>query len=175
MHPLRPVKNRNFQPCLVEIHEEEAEVVRQTFQWLVEDGLSPRPMVQRLNARKIPPKQDCGGWQQSRVVDLLKHSASMGTGYFHRYQTVPPTYSHRFAPKRKPLAFRERPQEEWVAVEAPALISAELFQRAQERLAENGRFAWRHQRRGYLLSGLLQCAQCGYRLSGKAVRDKHSY
>ena len=162
-------------PGRMEMHEEEAEVVRQTFHWLVEEGLSTRQITQRLNARQIPTKQDCGCWQQSRVVYLLKNSAYMGTGYFHRYQTVQPTYSHRFAPKRKPHAFRERPQEEWVAVEVPALISVALFQRAQERLAENGRFARRHQRRGYLLSGLLQCAQCGDRLSGKAVRDKRYY
>src|SRR4028119_2223038 len=45
----------------------------------------------------------------------------------------------------------------------PAIISAQLFEQAQEQLQHNSQFAKRDSRRQYLLSGLLEGQLCGSR------------
>jgi site-specific DNA recombinase len=75
-------------------------------------------------------------------------------------------------------ANRERPKDQWIAVPVPALVSEEVFARAEEKLAENRRFASRNTKRPTLLQGLLVCGQCGYglyRTSTKTTRRQALY
>ena len=71
-------------------------------------------------------------------MSILKNPAYAGTAYFHRYRTVEPGFTQRTQrfgknPRQSPPhAFRLRPQGEWVAVDVPAIISAALFEQAQE-------------------------------------------
>jgi site-specific DNA recombinase len=88
------VPQREGVPGRIEIHPAEADVVRQIFHWLVEEALSSHQLAQRLNALKIATKHDCGYWQQSVVLSLLRNPLYRGTAYFHRYrQWSPPTRS----------------------------------------------------------------------------------
>ena len=172
------VPQREGVPGRIEIHAAEAEVVRQIFHWLVDEALSSHQLAQRLNTLKIPTKHDCGYWQQSVVLSLLRNPLYRGTAYFHRYQTVEPTYTQGFGKtprKTAPHGFRLRPREEWVPIEMPAIVSAQLFEQAQEQLQHNSQFAKRNSRRQYLLSGLLECQLCGYRLCGKGQRQRRYY
>lgn len=43
-------------PPRVEIHPEQAEVVRDRFHWLIQEQLTTRQIVKRLNALKIPTR-----------------------------------------------------------------------------------------------------------------------
>ena len=54
-----------------------------------------------------------------------------------------------------------RPQEEWIAVDTPAILSKEVWQRAQEQRMHNQRFSQRNNHRQfYLLRGLMNCGVC---------------
>jgi site-specific DNA recombinase len=66
------------------------------------------------------------------------------------------------------------PREEWIAVKVPAIIDAETFQAAQERLARNKIQAKRNRKREYLLiGGRLRCGQCGCAMYG--ATNPHGY
>ena len=169
------VPKHNGVPGRIEVHPEEADLVCQIYHWFLEEELNTYQIASRLNALKIPTKRGCGFWHQSVAVNILTNPVYMGTGYFHRYQLVLPTYSQRFEKRRKPHAFRLRAKDEWVAVEVPAIISAEMFRRAQEKLKRNRLFSQRNSHRPYLLRGLLQCKLCGYRLSGRSQRSRRYY
>jgi site-specific DNA recombinase len=68
-----------------------------------------------------------------------------------------------------------RPREEWIAVDTPAIISSEVWQRAQEQRMHNQRFSQRNNHKQfYLLRGLLICGICGGLMIGKS-RHKHPY
>jgi hypothetical protein len=69
-----------------------------------------------------------------------------------------PVYVAR--PHRGEGPILERPICHW-----PALVPDEMFQRVQERIAEHGRMP-RQATGRYLLSGLLRCPSCGWRMCG---------
>jgi site-specific DNA recombinase len=79
---------------------------------------------------------------------------------------------HSFYPKHVHSSSRDRPQEDWIRLPVPALISEAVFHQAHERLEENKRFSPRNNKRyEYLLSGLLRCQPCGYALYGKPASN----
>jgi Recombinase zinc beta ribbon domain len=52
--------------------------------------------------------------------------------------------------------------EEWTGIPVPALVDEETFDRVQQRLEDNKRFAARNTKVPSLLQGLAACASCGY-------------
>jgi site-specific DNA recombinase len=60
--------------------------------------------------------------------------------------------------KRGKLVYRDR--DEWISVKVPAIVSQELFDAVQERLREQ-EDRYRQPIMHYLLSGLVQCGECG--------------
>ena len=56
----------------------------------------------------------------------------------------------------------DRPKEEWTGIPVPALVDEETFDRVQQRLQDNKRFAARGTKVPSLLQGLAACSSCGY-------------
>jgi site-specific DNA recombinase len=72
----------------------------------------------------------------------------------------------------------DRPRAEWTEIPVPAIISSDTFDRVQQRLEDNKRFAARNARVPSLLQGLAACAACGYgyyRTSTRTARNKIYY
>jgi site-specific DNA recombinase len=152
-------------PDGVQIDEAAAAVVRQIFAWDVEEGLTLYGVAQRLIAEHVPTPRGRAYWNPSSVRKILTNPTYQGVAYGNQKQMVP-------AKRRHPLIGREpkgaggescrlRPPEEWIGVPVPALISAERFAQAQERLARNRQWATRNTRGQYLLRCLLSCRRCG--------------
>ena len=60
------------------------------------------------------------------------------------------------------IRVQDRPREEWTGIPVPALVDEETFDRVQQRLADNKRFASRNTKVPSLLQGIAACASCGY-------------
>jgi site-specific DNA recombinase len=160
LDPLRP-----RDPAGVQLDEAAAAVVRQIFAWYVEEGLTLYGIAQRLIAEQVPTPSGRAYWNASSVRKILTNSSYQGVAYGNQKQMVP-------AKRRHPLIGREpkgaggescrlRPPEDWIGVPVPAIISAERFAQAQERLARNRQWATRNTRGQYLLRCLLSCRRCG--------------
>ena len=54
-----------------------------------------------------------------------------------------------------------RPQDEWVALSAPPLVTVDVWQSAQERMAQMRTFQGGNLRRTHMLSGKVFCPHCG--------------
>lgn len=61
----------------IKIVEEEAKVVRNIFDWYVNEGIGATKICQRLNALGIPAKKG-GLWKKSSVINILKNEHYMG-------------------------------------------------------------------------------------------------
>jgi site-specific DNA recombinase len=160
---LDPLQPRD--PAGVQIDEAAAAVVRQIFAWYVEEGLTLYGIAQRLIAEQVPTPSGRAYWNASSVRKILTNSTYQGVAYGNQKQMVP-------AKRRHPLIGREpkgaggescrlRPPEDWIGVPVPAIISAERFAQAQERLARNRQWATRNTRGEYLLRCMLSCRRCG--------------
>jgi len=83
----------------------------------------------------------CGAGPPAAVRQIPGNASYTGIAYGNRQQTVPAKRQHPLCggPTKGPggESMRLRPQEEWIGVPVPALLSAEVFAQAQERLQRN--------------------------------------
>ena len=139
----------------LEIDEQEAEVVRNIFHWLIEEGISCYTIAQRLNAFGIPTryardergvkgKTTASIWRPGRVYNMLRNTMYKGKWIYGKRG------------KKKQL----------IEADCPAIIEGSTFEQAQARLKENNLWADRNHRRQYLLQGLIKCDLCGHSYTG---------
>ncbi len=163
-----------------EIHPVEAAVVRQIYLWYTDHaGLPLWQIVKRLEGLgpEAPPRG--AHWRYSTVQAILTQPAYTGRTHYNRTQTCQEAIGQ---PKkhgrgvRRSVSHVPRSMEEWIAVQVPALVDEETWQRAQERLVMKRKFAQRNNnRRFYLLRGLLVCDVCGRTLIGRSSRGTAVY
>lgn len=144
----------------LEIDEEESKIVKMIFEWVVSDKLSKYKVQQRLNEKKIPTKWDKlgkqkpvngQGWWNARTVErILKYETYTGKFCYRKYKSLRST--------RKEL----RPEEEWIKIEVPAIISKELYEKAQEQLRVNQKLSPRRTKRTYAFQHKLYCGMDGF-------------
>lgn len=159
----------NFTPL-----EDEAKIVQLIYQWYVygdESGqrYSAGGIAKRLSEMRIPtPGETNSGYHRSR-----------GSGMWHAYTVLSvierETYAGiwRFGVRIGPTR-NERPKEEWIEVEVPALVDRETWETAQELRGRNKLFSKRNKQHDYLLSGLIRCV-CGRAMSGEYFSDHQYY
>jgi site-specific DNA recombinase len=155
-----------------EVEPRQAAVVRHIYQWYTNEGLAIRAIAARLNEQSalFPPPRD-RPWTFGAVRRVLQQSAYMGRAYYNRQRACPEMIGRpRIQGRgyRSSRGYEPRPREEWIELQAPALIPEELWQQAQERSQMNQRFGQRNNKRHfYLLRGLLVCGVCGHTLVGR--------
>ena len=116
----------------------EADVVRRIYRLLVEEHRSCRQMTKHLNESHTPtPSGLTQVWHPATVRTLLTNRVYAGQARDHYRQPATPRYRKRDVAQLHSLATgrRYRPPSEWVWSDAPAMISAELFDKAQVPMA----------------------------------------
>lgn len=141
----RLVPRRDAVSSHLVVDEEEAVIVRMVYGWLVEEALSIRQILKRLNFGPWFPRSGRRPWSPSVVHHIVSDPVYIGTAYSNRYE-----YLSSAKPRsRKPTydgkgTRRLRPKEQWIAIPVPALIEQAIWDRAQAQLVRN---AAPHERR----------------------------
>jgi site-specific DNA recombinase len=162
---------------------EQAEVVRQVYEWFVQDRLAMHAIARRLTAAEIPTPSGKKRWPEGTVWRILTNPAYQGRARYGRSKCLPrrPRTIALWKSSRRAFTRYRTPAEEQIEIVVPALVSEEVFALAQEQLHENrkrcriGAEGPRH-----LLQGLTVCQSCGhsfvFRSSGSGVqKGKHCY
>lgn len=158
-----------------EIVAEQAQVVRQIFEWVGWERCTINSVCKRLREKEIPTSTGKLWWDRSVVWAMLKNPAYKGQAAYgktrcgaKRPQLRPP----RGASEQPRAAYSTYsvPAEEWIHIPVPAIVGGELHEMVQEQLEEN-RSRARQRGRGarHLLQGLVVCKRCGYAFYGKPV------
>jgi len=144
-------------------NENEAEVVRQIFNWLLEEGLSINGIIKRLRLSSHPPRESASAWGRSSVYAILTNPAYCGKTYVFRETRVKVEADGKAKGHRPKATHQQRPKDEWMEIPnaTPPIISEDVFNAAQERLQKNRELAKRNTKRDYLLRGLVKCRACG--------------
>lgn len=179
----RYIRKTETTEAYYEVLDTEAEVVREVYRLYTEEGLSIGKVVRRLNAEKIPTRKGRSPWERTTVWAMLRNPAYKGTACFGKTESVPRSKITRPLRKRggfskRCSANRERPQEEWIEIPVPAIVSDEIFALADERLQRNKQLASRRTKEPTLLQGMLVCERCGYayyRCSTRTTKRKIYY
>ncbi|MDD5738651.1 MAG: recombinase family protein [Candidatus Pacebacteria bacterium] len=161
-----------------EINEQEAEIVKMMFGWVVKEGVSQREVVRRLTSLKIPPRKSSTRWGRSSVHKILTNETYTGVTYYYKHQAVE-TDSHkqtRYYKQRK-TGLRLRPKDEWIPIPLPDslnIIDKQTFLAAQSQFDRNITYSPRNAKYSYLLKGLVKC-QCGSPFTGTPSHGRLFY
>lgn len=153
------------------VNPTEAALVRRIFKMYAEDGLGTVAITNRLNAEGIKPRDNSfqftarrsyrGVWSPSSVLSIVSNEAYTGTAYYGKT---------RREVRRNPDTGKEytaridQPRDQWQPFAVPALITAEVFQQAQQRRRTNNKVSQRRTPVDYWLRGRVRCTCCGYRM-----------
>ncbi len=132
----------------VALEPERAYWVREIFERLASGDWTIRRLARWLHEEGAPPPRGkAGHWSTSYLARLIKNPAFVG-----------------------------RAQMLGVEVSFPAIVSEQLFERAQAMVQRNYQLSGRNNRRfQYLLRGLIRCASCGRAVVGTPRHGKPGY
>ena len=164
----RYIPKRDGVPGHLLIDENEAELVRMLYGWLIEERTTVRQILKRLNAGPWLPRAGSGRWSASVVHHILSDPVYTGTAYANRYRYVPPQKPRGGGPRSGENTCRKlRPKEEWIAIPVPPIIDEETRRLAQDQLERNAKLSFRNNKKySYLLRCLLSCESCGLAMYG---------
>ena len=151
-----------------EVVPHEAALVTEMFRRYADDGASIADLRRWLTGQGVRTRTGKERWDRSVIWGMLRNPAYAGTAVFGKTQAVHEpaglNRTARLAGRTVPRQVRveDRPREEWTGIPVPALVDQDTFDRVQQRLADNKRFAARNTKVPSLLQGLAVCASCGY-------------
>jgi site-specific DNA recombinase len=111
------------------VNEEEAEVVRRIFKWFLQPppGITGMAGIARaLTEAQVPTKRGAAKWHRQVVRQILSNRTYLGEFYQNKWDT-------------SGGRVRLRPQQEWILIPCPPIISPEMFTAVQLRLSVNSR------------------------------------
>ncbi len=164
------------QSCMLAVNPYEAEIVKLIFRLFTcpepVGGKEPDERFSGINGiakfltdMKVPTKRNAGVWHRQVVRQMLMNRAYIGEFYHNRWNTEG-MLGNRYKKPKERISMKERPREEWILVPCPPVVDKEMFDYAQELLAESRRRWAGKSRRQYLLSGLVRCGICGNTMTG---------
>lgn len=141
-----------------------ADVVRQIFRWIGEEGMSTISVAERLNAMGIPSPRATtkgttyGKWWCDGVRKLVINTVHMGIFTYGKTKS------------------RSDNTREKVSISVPPIVDEGLWHKTQATLRRNRSFSKRNSKHEYLLRGLIKCNFCGHSYVGQALnRGNYHY
>lgn len=153
------------------INEEEAKIVRQIYDWYVNQHLTLREIGNRLVGLGVLPKRkESKNWHQSSINRILTNEVYIGIYRYNRRKSkkIKGEKTKNGNPKR---TYELRDESEWISVEVPAIIDRGLFELAQEQRKKNLTNAG-NVKHEYLLKGLIRCGHCGRIWNGTTYQGR---
>ena len=138
-----PYGYRNGPNGVLEVHPEEAEVVRLAYRLYTDDGRGLRLIARDLNERGLTTRRG-SGWNVATLRDLLRNPAYIGT-YTRFGLRVPKSHE--------------------------AIVAPETFRAAQDIFRQRRRRVSAPASEPFLLSGMAYCAECGNKMIGVTRRQ----
>lgn len=151
------------------INQEEAQVVRQIYQWYTQEGYGAAKIANMLNEKGLKTKRNCK-WSQNATCRILTNELYTGK-IINGKQEV----SDFLTGQRK-----EKDETEWIVVERPELriIDDETYEQTQEILrSRHDAFNISHERQSnkHLFSTLIKCKECGWSFRRTVRTYKNTY
>ncbi|MDD6484644.1 MAG: recombinase family protein [Clostridiales bacterium] len=156
----------NKRPTL-EIYEEEAQIIRMVFDMYVNQGFGSQTIADELNRMGFIPRSG-GLFSRSTVQFYLQNPAYTGKIVWNRHRRI----------KKKSLTDKTKeiknPESDWIKAEGmhPAIISAELFNSAQQIRLSRAHPPALARTLQNPLAGLIYCKNCGSAMVRRKIKDQ---
>jgi site-specific DNA recombinase len=158
----------------VRVEPGEAVLVAQLFDWYLEPQATVYQLAKRLTDLQVATPTGKPRWNAASVRGILRNPAYTGRALTNRTRVVPGRRrKSALLPVGPGESHTPRPQEDWIAVPVPQIVSEETFARVQAKLDTNQQTAARNTRHQHLLRALVSCGRC--RLSCIVRRTQAGY
>lgn len=165
----------NKEKATLEEDPDTAQTLRFIFYAFANENLSLLGLAAKLNSLRVPTPRNGDRWRSSTLGIMLRNEVYIGKLHQFKKHHVEPKSRRQPVTRNRKTSLTLRPVEEWITVEVPALVPAELFESVQRKLTKNSDLAKRNTKREYLLSGILYCPQCGGRMGGCGIHGVTYY
>lgn len=164
----------------LKINEVEAAVVMLIFDLFVNQGYTIHAICAYLDAHNVPKPAKGNnhkartykvrklGWGIGTLFYMLKNETYVGRWYYRKTKVI----KDPLTGKRKRI---KRPRDKWLLVEVPAILTEDIFQKAQKRLVENKKRMGKRRKHFYALGGMLQCGHCKNGMTGLTRPEGYQY
>jgi site-specific DNA recombinase len=158
----------------VRVEPDKAVLVAQLFDWYLEPQATVYRLAKRLTDLHVATPTGKPRWNAASVRGILRNPAYAGRAQTNRTRVVPARRrKSALLPVGPGDSHAPRPQEDWIAVAVPAIVSEATFARVQAKLDTNQQSAARNTRHEHLLRALVSCGRC--RLSCTVRRTQAGY
>src|SRR5712691_9322159 len=152
---------RPRQAAGVRVEPGEAVLVAQMFDWYLEPQATVYRLARRLTDLGVATPRGKPRWNVASVRGILRNPAYTGRALTNRTQVAPARRrKSAMLPAGPGVSHAPRPEEDWIAVPVPPVISEETFAQVQAKLDANQQTAARNTRHEYLLRALISCGAC---------------
>ena len=164
----RYVRKSEHTDARYEVVAHEAAVVADLFARYADGGVAIAELTRWLSRLGVPTRTGKPRWDRSTVWGMLRNPAYAGRACFGKTmrseQAAGLNRTARLAGRATPRHYTviDRPQEDWLEIPIPALVTEDTWGRVQRRLEDNKRFASRNSTNPSLLQGICACSGCGY-------------
>jgi site-specific DNA recombinase len=160
----------------VRVDSGEAALVAQLFDWYLEPRATLYQLTVRLADLGLATPTGKPRWTVASVRGILRNPAYSGQALTNRTQ-VAPARRRRSAlqPAGPGESHAPRPEQDWIAVPVPPIVSEETFAQVQDKLDANQQGAARNTRHEYLLRALVSCGACRLACTGRQTGAGYRY
>jgi site-specific DNA recombinase len=164
-------------PAGLRVEEYEAAIVRQMFVWYLERGATLGTIARRLTEGGILTPTGKSNWSRGTIRGILKNTAYVGVAHGNTTRQVPAkSRKSPLLPVGPGVTNGRRPQEEWIPITVPAIVSREVFEMVAEKLSHDRKCSPRNNKaHHYLLKTLVSCGACRKGSNARTTWDGRSY
>jgi hypothetical protein len=145
----------------VRVDPGEAALVAQLFDWYLEPQGTVYRLARRLTDLGVPTPRGGPHWNTASVRGILRNPSYAGRALSNRTQVAPARgRKSAMLPAGPGVSHAPRPEEDWITVPVPAIVSEQAFAQVQAKLDANQQTAARNTRHQYLLRALISCGAC---------------
>ena len=160
----------------VRVDPGEAALVAQLFDWYLEPQATVYRLARRLTDLGVATPRGGPRWNTASVRGILRNPAYAGRALSNRTQVAPARgRKSAMLPAGPGVSHAPRPEEDWIAVPVPAIVSEETFAQVQAKLDANQQGAARNTRHEYLLRALISCGACRLGCTGRQTAAGYRY
>src|SRR5438034_5920996 len=154
----------------------EAALVAQLFDWYLQPQATLYQLTARLAGLGVATPTGKPRWTVASVRGILRNPAYSGRALTNRTQ-VAPARRRRSAllPAGRGESLAPRPEQDWIEVPVPPVVSEETFAQVQAKLDANQQGAARNTRHEYLLRALVSCGACRLACTGRQTGAGYRY
>jgi site-specific DNA recombinase len=154
----------------------EAALVAQLFDWYLEPHATLYQLTARLAGLGVATPTGKPRWTVASVRGILRNPAYAGRAMTNRTRVAPARQrKSALQPAGPGITHAPRPEQDWIEVPVPPIVSEESFAQVQAKLDVNQQGAARNTRHEYLLRALVSCGACRLACTGRQTGAGYRY